>query len=133
MTKVMRKFFSTPLLDYKLRLYYYSYKMIDKWAIPEKERYFPCRDCGNTKYCFNNELGDDAKPNKPVICIDCYVPENPTRGWMLSKAKKLGKLDFEHYKTLGTDAQQESYLKKILQIKTAVKDATEAEYSKDDR
>lgn len=132
MTKATPKFSLKPFLDSESGLWYSAYKMVDKWAIPEEERYFPCSVCHNPKYCFNNELGDNAKPNKPVVCIECYVPENPTRGWMLSKAKELSTFDFEHYKTLNTDTQQDSYLRSILKIKLK-SDDSENNYNTDDR
>ncbi len=108
---------------------------VDKWAFPPEDRYFPCSICNKPRFHFPNELTDECKPAKPPICIDCYIPENPTRGWMLTQAKKLDKFDFEHYKMLGTDAQQETYLRKILKISKRSKsdDDTENQHSKDDR
>lgn len=102
----------------------------DKWLFTPEQRTFPCSICNKPKYCFNSELTEDCKPVKPVICIDCYIPENPTRGWMLTQAKKIKTFDFEHYKTL-SEAQQETYLRKLLKIQA--KDDSELGYNKDDR
>lgn len=104
---------------------------VDKWSFPQEDRYFPCEICNKPKFCFIDELTEECKPNKPVVCSDCYVSENPTRGWMLTQAKKLGTLNFDHYKTL-SESQQETYLKKLLKIKKETK-GSESDYTKDDR
>ena len=64
---------------------------------------------------FPVDMNEDCKPKKEVICSDCYIPNNPTKGWLLSTAQKKPEFDFIKYKDI-PEGQQERFLRKFLKF-----------------
>ena len=89
--------------------------------------------CEKMKYLAPHHVDNDGNALQGIntLCLDHYIPENPTTGWMISEAKRRGVFDQEHFSSIaggsgGKDkdiglaqsynSKQVTYLKKVLKI-----------------
>ena len=49
--------------------------------------------CENEVHVSVSQLDENKKPTEEVVCIDCYIPKNPTTGWLITRAKKIKGFD----------------------------------------
>lgn len=62
-------------------------------------------------------VDENGKPKFRVFCHRCYIPDNPTTGWLISKASGLPEFSHRKLSTLSNDKQIREYCKKILGFK----------------
>lgn len=74
------------------------------------DKYRNCHKCGNPKFIFKE---DELRQDDEIICVKCYIPKNPTEGWILSKVRNHPEFDMLFFANL-SDARKKTYLRLTL-------------------
>jgi len=78
----------------------------------------PCHKCDTPVIVPPHRWPPGERDVLGILCTRCYIPKNPTLGWLLSRAKNMKSFDNLKYSDLNNNSTRYTYLLNFLKIET---------------